>query len=67
MPASGAGYVTKFEVLREFLKAYPVQEAGGRAHTEYWIPAEELELFNDAIIGKIEMVRAYPEASVSIA
>jgi len=61
VPASGAGFVTRFEVRRDFLDRYQVQEAGGRAHLEYWIPAEELERFNAAIVGEIEVVRAFPE------
>ena len=61
VPASGSGFVTRFEVLEDFLSRYPVQEAGGRAHTEYWIPAEEMDAFNDAIVGSIEVVRRFPE------
>ncbi|WFL76529.1 hypothetical protein P7228_11040 [Altererythrobacter arenosus] len=61
VPASGSGYVTRFEVKKEFLDNYEIQEAGGRAHLEYWIPAEDLEDFNAAIVGKIEVVRAFPE------
>lgn len=57
--ASGAGFVTRFEVLKSFLDAYQAQEAGGRAHREYWIPAEELEAFNAAIVGPIEVVREF--------
>ncbi|MEN3748323.1 hypothetical protein TPR58_14200 [Sphingomonas sp. HF-S3] len=56
---SGAGFVTRFEVRRDFLSAYDIQDAGGRAHREYWIPAEELEAFNDAIVGAIEVVREF--------
>jgi hypothetical protein len=59
VPASGAGFVTRFEVLKSFLDGYEVQEAGGRAHREYWIPAEELESFNAAIVGPIEVVREF--------
>jgi hypothetical protein len=51
--------VTRFDVRKDFLDAYQVQEAGGRAHMEYWIPAEELDAFNDAIIGEIEVVREF--------
>ncbi len=58
--ASGVGYVTRFRVLKSFLDRYPVQEAGGRAHLEYWIPAEEIEAFNAAIVGDIEVVRQFP-------
>ena len=33
--ASGAGFVTRFAVRRDFLERYPVQQAGGREHLEY--------------------------------
>jgi hypothetical protein len=56
VPASGAGFVMRFEVLKSFLDGYAVQEAGGRAHREYWIPAEDLPAFNAAIVGEIEVV-----------
>ncbi|MBP2550173.1 hypothetical protein J2858_003109 [Neorhizobium galegae] len=55
----GAGYVTSFEVLRTFLAAYAPQDAGGQALREYWIPAEELEKFNAAIVGKIVVTKAF--------
>ena len=61
VPASGCGYVTRFEVRRDFLDAYAVQDAGGKAHREYWIPAEELDAFNSAIVGLIEVTRRFPE------
>ena len=32
---------------------------GGRQHREYWIPAEDLESFNDAIVGEITIVAEY--------
>ena len=57
--ASGAGFVTRFRVLKAFLDQYEVQEAGGRAHREYWVPAEELEAFNAAIVGEIEVVAEF--------
>jgi hypothetical protein len=60
VPASGAGFVTRFEVRKDFVARYEVQEAGGRAHLEYWIPAEDLVAFNEAIVGKIEVVREFP-------
>lgn len=61
VPESGAGFVTRFEVLRAFLADYRVEEAGGRAHREYWIPAERMGAFNAAIVGPIEVVRRFPE------
>lgn len=59
VPASGAGFVTRFRVRTDYLADYEVQEAGGRAHCEYWIPAEEMNAFNAAIVGKIEIVREF--------
>ena len=61
MPADGKGYVTRFSVRSDFLERYQVQDAGGRAHREYWIPAEDLAAFNAAIVGRIEVVKTFPE------
>ena len=60
VPASGSGFVARFEVRADFLANYAVKEAGGIAHREYWIPAEELDAFNEAIIGLIEVMRSFP-------
>ena len=57
--ASGSGFVTKFKVLKSFLDAYEVQDAGGREHLEYWIPAEDLEAFNQAIVGQILVTQKF--------
>jgi hypothetical protein len=59
VPASGSGFVTRFEVLKSFLDAYDVQEAGGRAHREYWIPADDLPGFNAAIVGEIKVTATF--------
>ncbi|TGX41375.1 ADP-ribosylation/crystallin J1 [Sphingomonas naasensis] len=61
VPESGSGFVTRFAVERAFLANYRVEEAGGLAHREYWIPAEDLPAFNAAIVGAIEVVRRFPE------
>jgi len=63
VPASGSGFVTRFAVRKDFLDRYKVQDAGGHAHQEYWIPAEEIDAFNAAIVGQIEVVRKYPSES----
>ena len=60
VPAGGSGFVTRFRVKRSFIDRYDVQEAGGRSHLEYWIPAEDLDTFNAAIVGPIEVVRSFP-------
>ena len=59
VPASGAGFVTRFEVKASYLAHYTIQEAGGRSHLEYWIPAEEMDAFNAAIVGKIEVTQEF--------
>jgi hypothetical protein len=59
VPASGVGYVTRFSVRASFLDRYEVHQAGGRDVLEYWIPAEDLNEFNDNIIGLIEVVAEY--------
>ncbi|CCD84804.1 conserved protein of unknown function [Bradyrhizobium sp. ORS 285] len=60
VPASGSGHVLRFEVLREFIDCYQVQEAGGRDHLEYWIPSDHLVEFNAAIVGPIVLVKSFP-------
>ncbi len=60
--ASGAGFVTKFEVERDYLNQFKVQTVGGSEHTEYWIPAEQLAEFNRNIVGKIEVVAEFRES-----
>ncbi len=60
VPHDGAGFVTQFEVLKVFIDKYAAQEAGGRAHLEYWIPAEDLNAFNAAIVGEIRVVKQFP-------
>ena len=59
VPASGSGFVTRFNVRKDFLDRYEVHEAGGQGHLEYWIPAEDLAGFNAAIVGVIEVVREF--------
>lgn len=63
--ASGyVGYVTRFAVRQSFLARYSVQNAGGCALQEYWIPAEDLGAFNDSIVGRIEVTHEFrPEQS----
>lgn len=57
--ASGIGHVTRFDVRREFLDEFEVQQVGGRTILEYWIPAERLEELNDNIVGTIEVVHTF--------
>lgn len=56
---SGAGQVTRFAVRRDFLDRHRVQEAGGRAHREYWLPAQDPDASNAAIVGEIEVTHEF--------
>lgn len=53
------GFVTEFEISTELAAKYPVEIAGGSAHSELWVPAEELDAFNEGIIGEIIVIAAY--------
>ena len=57
--AFGSGFVTKFSVKIEYLKKFKVENVGGPIHNELWVPAEELEEFNDNIVGQIEVIRSF--------
>ena len=59
VPASGAGYVTKFSLPASYLSKYEVQNVGGPIHNELWIPAEDLAEFNDHIVGLIEVTQTF--------
>ena len=59
--ASGAGYVTRFDVRKEFVAKYPVRTVGNSTHKELWIPAEELAAFNENIVGEITVIAEFHE------
>lgn len=61
VPASGAGFVTRFEVQKAFMVRYSVHQVGAAHHTEWWVPAEDLEILNDNIVGTIEVIGRFPE------
>lgn len=56
---SGYGAVTRFRVRREFLERYQMQQVGSAIHREWWIPAEDLDLPNAAIVGSVEVLHEY--------
>jgi hypothetical protein len=57
--ASGSGYVTMFEVNKEYLVKFDIQNVGGAIHNELWVPAEELEEFNRNISGTIKIIHRF--------
>lgn len=56
---SGIGFVTRFKVDADFMARYPIQKVGGGHHTEWWVPAEDVESLNDHIVGLIEVIGEY--------
>ena len=66
--ASGAGFVTRFQVEKEFVAKYAPQIVGGETHVELWVPAEELAEFNRHIVGRIEVIAEFrPDAPAGAA
>src|SRR5580704_14445594 len=55
----GYGFVTRFQVRKSFLDHYDVKEVGGHEHLEYWIPSTDMDAFNAAIVGKIEVIEEF--------
>ena len=53
------GYVTRFAVSADVAAKYKPEVVGGREHEEIWVPAEELDAFNSAIVGEIEVIAKY--------
>src|SRR5438477_9569371 len=56
---SRCGYVTRFQVCKEFLAKYEIRTVGGSIHQEYWISAEDLSVFNENIVGQIEVIAQF--------
>lgn len=55
----GVGYVACFEVACRFMDEYQIHIVGAAHHAEWWIPAEDLEMLNRNIVGKIEIIGTY--------
>jgi hypothetical protein len=55
----GSGFVLRFSVRADYLDRFVRRSVGGKNHIEYWIPAEELDEFNDNIVGTIETIDSF--------
>lgn len=55
------GYVTKFEIDDHYYEQFEIHTVEDSYHQELWVPAEELEIFNQHIIGKIQVIHEYSE------
>ena len=54
-----AGYVTAFDLAEDYLQQFAVQNVGGEIHNELWVAADQLEEFNNNIIGEIRLVQSF--------
>lgn len=59
LPSYKNGFVTEFQLSNKYLSKFRVEKVGLDHHTELWVPAEELEEFNNEIIDKIKVIEAY--------
>lgn len=51
---------SRFEVNLSYIEKFPIKTVGAQSlHEEYWIPAEEMQEFNDNIVGKIEVISTF--------
>lgn len=53
------GIVTAFTLSTVYLQQFPIQNVGAKIHEELWVPSEELEAFNNQIIGDIEIIKVF--------
>lgn len=59
VPDSGIGYVTRFKVMKKFRDNYEVKCVGTSHHTDWWIPAEDLDMLNANIVGIKEVIGVF--------
>lgn len=57
--SDGVGFVTSFEVPEDYFNTFPVQTVGLEYHQELWVPAEQLDEFNNRILGGIRIEKAF--------
>ena len=56
---NGVGCVARFQVRKAFMDRCQLQKVGASYHTEYWIPAAELDELNDNMVGTIEIIHSF--------
>jgi|ERR1700722_11630062 len=53
------GYVMKFEVRKDYITPHDVHVVGSSTHREYWIPAAQMDRFNQNIVGEIQVAHVF--------
>lgn len=54
-----SGFVTHFRISEAYLAKFEPHRAGSSEHLEYWIPADQMPIFNAAIQGLITIEEAF--------
>ncbi|MBT1699637.1 hypothetical protein KK083_22250 [Fulvivirgaceae bacterium PWU4] len=57
--SDGVGFVTAFEIPEDYFRRFQVQTVGLDHHQELWVPAEQLDEFNDMIVNGIRVEKAF--------
>ncbi|WIG61542.1 MAG: hypothetical protein OJF49_004290 [Ktedonobacterales bacterium] len=63
--AGYAGFVTQFQVDAKYAARFKAHVVGSAVHREWWVPAEQLEEFNQHLVGPIALVSAHYGAGYS--
>jgi hypothetical protein len=53
------GFVTEFKVESPFIDQFEEQVVGSGMHNELWIPAEQMDEFNQNLVGRIKLVDVF--------
>lgn len=54
-----ADYVARFEIADDYVARFERHVVGGREHEELWVPAEQLDEFNQHVVGLVGLIAAY--------
>lgn len=57
--SDGVGFVTTFEIPEDYFRRFQIQTVGLDHHQELWVPAEQLDEFNDRIVNGIRVEKAF--------
>jgi hypothetical protein len=57
--ATQVGFVTAFDLPVECMEGYQERTVGSSVHRELWVPAEELDVFQSQIRGRIRVVDVF--------
>lgn len=58
------GYVTIFEIEDDYFKKFEVHTVGDNYHQELWVPADELNTFNQHIVGTIHVISEFSDKCI---